>query len=195
MSEFSLPPLAVGYDSRWVHVPLTGDLDEWAKQATANYAATHGGNKRQIRALLAGAGEIARRAKDAVLALVLIPVAADGVRALVRFCPVDMSAVREDDDSWSALIGDLTPDSPWEEDAEVTEITTKAGPCRRIVRRTVEGEGNTRAITENVAYAWLFPEYAAGICMTTAFVSLSEAVRWRSALDELAAAVELEPAA
>jgi hypothetical protein len=194
MSEFSVPPLTVDYDGRWVHVPLSGDLDEWVQKATAAYVAAHGGNKRQIKALLAGAGEIARGAKDAVMTLILLPVAAEGIRALVRFCPVDMSAVGEDDDGWSALIGDLTPNSPWEEAPEVTEMTTKAGPCRRVIYQSVEGEGNTRAITENVAYAWLFPQYGAGVYMMTAFAGLGEAHRWRSALDELAAAVELNQA-
>jgi hypothetical protein len=191
MSEFSLPPLAVGYDGRWVDVPLSGDLGEWAEKATATYATAHGGDKRQIRALLEGTGEIARRARDSAMALALFPVAAEGIRALVRFCPVNMSRVGEGDDAWSALLGDLAPDTPWEESAEFTELATKAGPCRRIVRRTAEGEGNTRALTEHVAYAWLFPQYAAGIIMLTSFTSLSEARRWRSALDELAAAVEL----
>jgi len=194
MSEFSLPPLMGGYDNRWVPVPLGGDLGEWARKATADYVATHGGDKRQITALLEGAGEIARRATDAVMALLLIPEAASGIRALVRFSPVDMSAVGEDEDGWAALIGDLTPDSPWEEAAEVTEMTTKAGPCRRIIRRYVEGEGDTRAIGEHVAYAWLFPEHAAGILMTTSFINLAEAGRWRTALDELATAVELREA-
>ncbi|MGH3245740.1 MAG: hypothetical protein ACRDOI_05925 [Trebonia sp.] len=192
MSEFSLPPLAVGYDGRWVHVPLSGDLDEWAQQATADYAAAHGGNRQEIRALLAGAGEIARAAGDSVTALILLPVAAEGIRALARFCPTDMSAVGADDDSWSALLGDLTPDRPWEEPGEVTEMTTKAGPCRRVISRYVEGEGNTRSIGENVTYGWVFPQYAAGLLMLTSFTSLSEGRRWRNALDELAAAVELQ---
>jgi hypothetical protein len=194
MSDFSLPPLAVSYDRRWVDVPLSGDLGEWAERATAAYAATHGGDQKQIRALLEGAGEIARRARESAMALVLIPVAAEGIRALVRFCPVNMSRVREDDDAWLAMLGELAPDTPWEESAEFTEVMTKAGPCRRIVRRTAEGEGNTRSLTEHVAYAWLFPQYAAGVIMLTSFLSLSEARRWRSALDELAATVELVPA-
>jgi hypothetical protein len=192
MSEFSLPPLAVGYDGRWVHVPLSGDLDEWAQQATADYAAVHGGDKQQIRTLLAGAGEVVRTAGDSVMALILLPVAAEGIRALARFCPIDMSAVGAGDDSWSALLGDVTPDRPWEEPAEVTEMMTKAGPCRRVISRYVEGEGNTRGIGENFAYGWVFPQYAAGFLMLTSFTSLSEARRWRSALDELAAAVELK---
>jgi hypothetical protein len=193
MSGFSLPPLAVRYDRRWVQVPLSGDLDQWAEQATADYAAAHGGDKQQIGALLAGAGEIARGAGDSVLALILLPVADAGIRALARFCPIDLSAVAADD-GWSALLGDLAPDDPWEESAEVTELTTKAGPCRRVISRYVEGEGNTRAIGENVAYGWVFPQYGAGFLLLTSFTSLSEARRWRSALDELAAAVELEQA-
>jgi len=192
MSEFSLPPLAVRYDGRWVQVPLSGDLDQWAEQATADYAAAHGGSQQQIRTLLAGAGEVARAAGDSVLALILLPVADAGIRALARFCPIDMSAVGADDDGWSALLGVHTPDEPWEEAAEVTEIMTKAGPCRRVISRYVEGEWNTRAIGENVAYGWVFPQYAAGFLMLTSFTSLSEARRWRSALDELATAVELE---
>ena len=194
MNEFSLPPLAVGYDSRWVNVPLSGDLGEWAEKATKDYAAKHGGNKKQIRALLEGAAQIARRAEDAAMALILMPVAAEGVRALVRFCPVNMSRLGENDDHWTALLGNLVPESEWEEAAEITELATKAGPCRRIIRRYVEGEGDTRAIGEHVGYAWLFPQYAAGIFMVTSFINLAEAARWRSALDELAAAVELEPA-
>jgi hypothetical protein len=192
MREFSLPPLAVGYDGRWVRVSLSGDLDQWAEQATADYDAAYGGDKQQIRTLLAGAGEVARAAGDSVLALILLPVAAEGIRALARFCPVDMSTVGADDDGWSALLGVPTPDRPWEEPAEIAEIMTKAGPCRRVISRYVEGEGNTRAIGENVAYGWVFPQYAAGFLLLTSFTSLSEARRWRSALDELAAAVELE---
>jgi hypothetical protein len=207
MSEFSVPPLSVGYDSRWVHVPLSGDIGEWAQRATADYLAKNGGHKKQVKALLEGAGEIVRRATDAVMALILMPVATEGIRAIVRFCPVDMSeadlssvdlasvempAVGED--VWSAMIGDITPDSPWEESPEITDMTTKAGPCRRVVHRVVEGEGTTRAITEHVVYAWVFPQYAAGAFMVTSFLNLAEAGRWRGALDELAAAVELEPA-
>jgi hypothetical protein len=37
----------------------------------------------------------------------------------------------------------------------------------------------------------MFPQYAAGFLMLTSFTNLSEARRWRGALDELAAAVEL----
>lgn len=193
MSEFSLPPLAVGYDGHWVRVSLSGDLDQWAEQAATDYEAAYGGDKQQIRRLLAGAGEVARKAGDSVLALVLLPVAAEGIRALARFCPIDMSTVGAGEDGWSALLGDVTPDEPWEEAADVTELMTKAGPCRRVISRYVEGEGNTRAIGENLAYGWVFPQYAAGFLMLTSFTSLSEARRWRGALDELAAAVELEP--
>jgi len=197
-----MPPLAVGYDSRWVHVPLSGDIGEWAQQATADYLAKNGGHKKQVKSLLEGAGEIARRATDAAMALILMPVAAEGIRALVRFCPVDMSEVdlstvdmsAVGEDVWSAMIGDITPANQWEESPEVTDMATKAGPCRRVVRRVVEGEGNTLAITEHIVYAWVFPQYAAGVFMVTSFLNLAEAGRWRGALDELAAAVELEPA-
>jgi hypothetical protein len=192
MTEFSLPPLVVGWDNRWVQVPLSGNLDDWARKAAENYVGSHGGSKRQVRGLLEGAGEIARRAGDAAVTLVLIPVAAEGIRALVRFCPVDLSDRPEGDDGWSVLLGELAPDSPWEEAAKITEVTTKAGPCRRIIRRYVAGEGETRGIGENVSYVWLFPQHGAGLWMLTSFANLAEAGLWRSALDELAAAVELE---
>jgi hypothetical protein len=196
-----MPPLAIRYDGRWVNAPLRGDLDEWASKATADYITAHGGDKRQVRALLEGGCQIARRAEDAVMALLLMPVAAEGVRAIVRFCPVDMSVLADDVDGWSALIGDLTPNSPWDEAAEVTELTTKAGPCRRVIRKTVESEesgeseGGLRAVNEHIAYAWLFPQHSAGIVMLTSFINLAEAGMWRGALDELAASVELERAA
>lgn len=191
MSDFSLPALAVSYDRRWVPVPLSGDLREWAQNAAADYVAAHGGATPRIEELLEGAGEIAGRAGDAVLALALFPVADEGIRALVTFCPVDMSALGESADGWPALIGDLTPSSPWEEDAIISEMTTKAGPCRRITFRPVEGVGDVRIVAEHVAYAWLLPQYAAGIVMVTSFRNLAEAGRWRSALDELAATVEV----
>ncbi|MGH3165273.1 MAG: hypothetical protein ACRDN0_05185, partial [Trebonia sp.] len=105
MSEFSVPPLSVSHDSSWVQVPLRGDLGEWAQQATAKYVAKRGGNKKQVTALLEGAGTIARKADDAAMALILMPVAAEGIRALVRFCPVNMSRLGENDDWWTALLG------------------------------------------------------------------------------------------
>jgi hypothetical protein len=195
MTEFSLPPLIVGHDSRWIHVPQGGDLDDWVRKATADYLAKNGGHEKQVEALLEGAAEIAGRVTDAAMVLILMPVVAEGVRALVRFCPIDMSAAdmsaAAEDAAWSALIGDLTPDSRWEEAPEITQMATKAGVCRRIVRRVVEGEGNIRAVIEHVGYAWLFPQHAAGVLMMTAFTNLAEAGRWRSTLDELAAAVEV----
>jgi hypothetical protein len=194
MSEFSLPPLSVSHDSRWVLIPLHGDIGEWVQKATADYVAKRGGNKKQVRGLLEGSAKVARRADDAAMALILMPVAAEGIRALARFCPVNMSRLGEDDDRWSALLGNIVPNSQWGESAEITEMTTKAGPCRRIIYRYAEGEGDTRTVGEHVGYAWLFPQYAAGIIMMTSFLNLAEAARWRSTLDELAAGVELEPA-
>jgi hypothetical protein len=191
MTEFALPPLSVGWDARWVQVPLSGNIDEWARTAAEKYVADHGGSKRQVRGLLEGAGEIARRAGDAAVTLILLPEAAKGIRALVRFCPVDLSGLPEGDDGWSVLLGQLAADSPWE-DADITELTTKAGPCRRIIAKYVMGEGEIRGIGENVSYVWLFPQHGAGLWMMTSFVNLAESGLWRSALDELAAAVELE---
>jgi hypothetical protein len=208
MSDYALPPLGVSYDRHWVHVPLHGDLGEWAREATRDYVASHGGDQEKVRTLLTGAGAIARRAAGSALALLLFPVADEGVRAIVRFCPVDISgtdmpgtdasgtsgtsgAGEPGEAAWSSVLGDLAPDRPWEEPAEITELATKAGPCRRVIFRPVTGEGDVREVTEHVAYAWLLPQYGAGIVMATAFRSLAEAGRWRGALDDLAASAEL----
>lgn len=191
MTEFSVPPLAVDYDGRWIAVDLHGDLHEWAKRAAADVTRRWGGRKqRRLLPLLEGAGELARSAGDASIVLLLYPVPGEGIRAIVRFCPVDLAGL-EGDEAWSELLGDPVPDEPWEEPAEITQLSTNAGPCRRVLRKWVAGEGNTRGLGEQANYVWLFPQYGAGVIMTTSFVNLAEAGRWRPVLDELATAAEL----
>jgi hypothetical protein len=197
MTDFSLPPLTVDYDGRWVAVDLHGDLHEWARRAAAEVLARWGSRsgkrEKQLATLLEGAGDLARRAGDASIALLLYPVLGEGVRAVVRFSPVDMSG-HDGEDAWQVLLTGLIPDEPWEEPAEITEIATGAGPCRRIMRRYVTGEGSggVRPVGEQIAYAWVFPQFGAGVVMGTAFINLQEAGMWRPVLDELAAATRLE---
>lgn len=194
MSSFSLPPLAVGHDSRWIDVDLSGDLSQWAQRAAAGVAApmSHGRHAR-LAALMEGAGRLARGAGDAFMALLLYPAPGEGIQAIVRFCAVDLAG-REGEEAWSALLADTESGGPQQEPDEVTEITTSAGPCRRFLLRRAAGEPGTGETGEQVAYVWLFPRYSAGVVMTTAFLSVAEADRWRPALDELAAAVALEQA-
>ncbi len=193
MSEFTLPPLVIDHDDRWLDVPLRGDIQQWAKSTARDIAARAGLERREERELteiLEGAGEIAQRAQDASMGLLLFPDIREPVRAFVRFCPVDLAGA-DDDAAWPALRDWLLPDEPWEEPADITEIATKAGTCHRIRIRQVTGEGSVRAVGEQLAYAWVFPRYDAGVIMTTAFGNLEDAGRWRPALDELAATGQL----
>jgi hypothetical protein len=194
MSGFSLPPLVVDHDDRWLDVPLRGDVRQWAKSTArdiAGRAGLKGRQERKLAGILEGAGEIAQRATDASMGLLLFPDIWEPIRAFVRFCPVDLAGA-DGDQAWPALRDWLLPDEPWEEPADITEIATKAGTCHRVRIRQVTGEGSVRAVGEQLAYAWVFPRYDAGVIMTTAFPNLEDAGRWRPALDELAATAELE---
>jgi hypothetical protein len=198
MTEFSLPPMVVNYDGRWIDVDIHGDIADWAQRSARDVLDRFGqrpGGKREkkLAKYLEGAGTIARRAQDSNMMYMLYPVLGEGVRAIVRFCPVDMSGWQEDE-AWPVLLKGLIPDEPWEESPEITEMATPAGTCRRIKRRTVTGEGSTRGVGEQLAYCWVFPQYGAGVVMTTAFQSLQEAGLWMPTLDELALAVGMEQA-
>jgi len=194
MSGFTLPPLVVDHDQRWLDVPLRGDVRQWATSTARDIAGRVGLKRRQERRLagiLEGAGEIAQRATDASMGLLLFPDVWEPVRAFVRFCPVDLAGA-DGDAAWPALRDWLLPDEPWEEPAEITEIATRAGTCRRARFRRITGEGSVRAVEEQLAYAWVFPRYGAGVIMASAFPKLEDAGRWRPALDELAASAQLE---
>jgi hypothetical protein len=194
MSGFTLPPLVVDYDDRWLDVPLRGDARQWARTTARDIACRadlKGRQERKLAGILEGAGEIAQRATDASMGLLLFPDIREPIRAFVRFCPVDLAGT-DGDEAWPALRDWLLPDEPGEEPADITEIATRAGTCRRIRFRPVTSEGSVRAVGEQVAYAWVFPRYDAGVIMTTAFPNIEDAGRWRPALDELAAAARLE---
>jgi hypothetical protein len=197
MTDFTLPPLVVDYDGRWIDVDMHGDLASWARatatEVLTRWGAAPGGKRqKQLVKLFEGAGEIARRAQDSNMIFLLYPVLDEGVRAAVRFCPVDMSGWDSSDEAWPVLLKGLIPDEPWEEPPEITELATPAGTCHRIRRRTVTGEGSTRGVGEQFAYCWIFPQYGAGVVMTTAFQNLEEAGLWTSALDDLASSARLQ---
>ena len=197
MTGFAMPPFAVSYDARWVAVDLEADLRAWARRAAREVLARSGGRpsrreERRIAAVLEAAGAVARKAQDASIALLLYPDVNERVRAVVRFCPVDLGD-REEDEAWAGILETLAPDLPGLPSAEVTDIVTPAGLCRRICQRVAVGEGSERPVYEQLAYVWVFLEQSAGVIMTTAFTDLVEAGRWRPALDALAAGAEREP--
>jgi hypothetical protein len=194
MSEFALPSFVVDHDERWLDVPLRGDIQQWAKGTARDIAARtglKGRDERKLNGILQCAGEIAQRSQDASMGLLLFPDVWQPIRAFVRFCPVDLAGT-DADQAWPKLRDSLLPAEPWEEPADITEITTKAGTCHRVQRKQLSGEGSVRAVGEQLAYAWVFPRCSAGIIMTTAFPNLEDAGRWRPALDELAATAQLE---
>jgi hypothetical protein len=170
---------------RWLDVPLCGDIRRWASDTAREVAARaglKGREQRKLAEILEGAGQIVQRAQDASMGLLVW----EPIRAFVRFCPVDLAGA--DDDLASPRLREwLLPDESWEEPAEITQIPTKAGTCYRV-RAACAGEGNVRGEGEQLAYAWVFPEYGAtGVIMAAAFLRLEEAGRWRTVVDELAA--------
>ncbi len=105
LSGFTLPPRVVNHDERWVDVPLRGDVGQWAKSTArdiAGRAALKGGQERKLAGILEGAGEIAQRATDASMGLLLFPDIWEPVRAFVRFCPVDLAGA-DGEAAWPAL--------------------------------------------------------------------------------------------
>jgi hypothetical protein len=198
MTNFTLPPFVIERDGRWIDVDLRGDLGEWARLTAQDVLIRSGVSRsykreKQLTKMFEGAGEIARRAPGASIVYLLYPALGEGIRAVVRFSPVDMSGW-EEDEAWPVMLKGLIPDEPWEEPPEITEIATPAGSCHRIRRRYLEGEGNVRSVGEQLAYCWVFPQYGAGVVMTTEFGNLEEAGMWRPALDELASAAKLDEA-
>jgi hypothetical protein len=196
MSGFRPPPLSVAYDASWVEVDLYGDLAGWAWDTAADILDRAGpdgpgrGAAPRLTALLESAGVLARGAGDAVIALLLFPTLAEGIKAVIRFCLVDLGD-RDEDDAWAGLMSSLADAENGAEPPEVTELSSPAGACRRVRQRYLHGEGRDRPVGEQVAYVWVFPEYSAAAVMTTGFTDLVEAGRWRAALDALAGGVEL----
>jgi hypothetical protein len=197
VTAFRLPPLAVDYDPCWVEVEFRGDLSDWARR-TARELLARPGNRgqgpavRRVAAVLEGAGAVARRAQDASLALLLYPSLDQGVRAVARFCPVDLAG-QQGDEAWAGMLGMVSADLPGQDSAEVLELVTGAGSCRRVRQLAAqESSGGGRPAFEQLAYVWVFPAYGAGVILATAFTALAEADLWRPEFDKLAAAVELE---
>jgi hypothetical protein len=200
MTAFAAPPLTVAYDPSWVEVDLHGDLGAWAARTAAEMTARAAGRgsgagpgAERVAAVLEGAGALARQAGDAAIALLLYPSLADGVRAVVRVCLVDLAGW-EGEAAWAELLGSLAPAAPGQDPPEVLEVASPAGVCRRVRQRYTTGAGSERPVGEQLAYTWLFPDYGAGVVMTAAFADLLDAGRWRPALDALAAGVELDRA-
>jgi hypothetical protein len=197
MTDFTLPPITVNCDARWIKLDLDGDLGAWARRtasdALSRFSEPPGGEQQErLATYFAGVGEIARRAQDASIVLLLYPVLWEVVRSVVRFCPVNMSGWDSSDEAWPVLLKGLVPDEPWEEPAEITELPTDAGLCHRIRRRSIRGDDDIRGVGEELGYCWTFPQYGAAMVMATGFANLQEAGMWRPVLDELASAVGLK---
>ncbi len=196
MTEFELPPVVVDHDENWITVDLKGDLGDWSRRTARDIMSRMPGRLRRrvekhMLSVLEGAGAIARRDQGASIAMLLAPDVNDKIKAVVRFCPVDLAG-RDEDEAWAELVSALSTDEP----PDVTEIATGAGPCRRILQRYAAGEqGPERPVGEHVNYVWILPSWGAAVIMTTAFDDLLEAGRWRPALDKLAGGVGLEPGA
>jgi hypothetical protein len=197
MTSFRTPPVVVDHDSQWITVDLRGDLREWArgKAREVGELAVAGGlrvSAKQVARVLEDAGAVARRSGDAAMALLLYPSVEHGLRGLVRFLLVDTGG-RDEADAIEDMVGDLVRGVTDGEPPEVTGFASPAGAGRRVRQRYSHGEGPERPVWEQVFYAWAFPDYSAGLVMTTVFTDLLEAGRWLPALDKLAAGVELAP--
>lgn len=196
MTDFSLPPLVVDHDARWIPVDLTGNLHQWAVETARDMLTRspgrRGGSRRgrsqaALAALLETAGGMARQADDASIVLLLYPGHEDGVKAIVRFIPVDLAG-RTGAEAWRELLASLPSGQP----PEVTELATPAGPCRRARQPYLADDDGEPAAAEQLAYFWLLPQYGAAVVMSAAFADSLEAGRWRPALDALAATAALE---
>jgi hypothetical protein len=193
MTDFVLPPIVVDHDANWIDVDLRGDLGDWARRTARDILSRMPGHhnrraEKHMASVLEGAGAIARKPQDASIVLLLAPDVHGKLKALVRFCPVDLAGQGEDE-AWTELLRALsTDDAP-----DVTEIPTPAGPCRRIRALYAAGEGPERPVGEHVNYLWMLPRWGAAVIMSATFEDLLEAGRWRPALDKLATGVGLEP--
>jgi hypothetical protein len=194
MTEFTLPPLVVDYDGRWIDVDLHGDLGDWARRAArevlARWDARGGRREKRLTALLEAAGQVARQAEDASMVFLLYPELGGSVQAMVRFCPVDLAG-NDELHSWSGVVSELFPPDTWGDDPpEATEIASPAGTCRRLRRRHVMRE--VGGVGEHLTYIWVFPQYGAGVIMAPSFANMEEADRWLPAIDKLAATAQLD---
>jgi len=199
MTDFTLPPFVVPFGGWWIDVDLDGDIRAWAQRSAeevlARWGVRNGRRARKLAAMLEAAGVVARKNQQgANMALLLYPALGEGIRAGVMFRPVDMSG-HDEATGWEALISGLVPPERWAEvNPEETDIETPAGTCRRIRFLEAQRDPGNRVV-EHLLYLWVFPGYGSGVVMSTAFQSLAEAGRWRSAVDELAKSATLDETA
>jgi hypothetical protein len=195
MTEFTVPPFTLDYDGRWVEIELHGDLDKWAQHAASEvltrWKASGRKREKQLTALFRAAGQIARKAQDAMTALMLYPSLGGAIPAMVRFSPVDLGG-NDELHAWSVLVEELFPPDSWgEHPPEVTEIQTRAGTCRRFRKRVVT-DAATGAESEVVVYIWVFEQYGSGMILAPSFSSIEAADTWLAVVDDLAAAAALD---
>jgi hypothetical protein len=192
----TVPPLVLDYDSQWLSVDLSAEVDTWAAKAAAELFArdqTRPGRRetRRMTGLLSAAASIAGRLDDSMVTLLLCPAPSREVVAIVRLVAVELD---DDQVSGGVDVGRriVAPDElPSIEPVEVSEFATPAGPAVRS-RARVAGPEPERAVSEWLNYAWVVPGYRYASLMTTAFVDLLQAGQWRPAIDALAAGVALE---
>lgn len=192
---FTLPPLVVNYDTRWISVDLHGDLGVWAKKSAQDVLARWGlrGGRREkaLTRQLEQAGTIARRVQDSSLAYLLYPELGGKFITMFRVMPIDIRG-HDQDSAWNAMLGWLVPPAASGLHPEITDLATPAGACKRIRVEQPLGDGT---VAEQLAYTWIFPQYGSGVVLTGSFTDLEQAAQWRPAADELADSVTLDEAA
>lgn len=200
MTEFSIPPLVIGYGSWWIDVDLREDPRTWAERTApeilARWGEKGGRRRKHVAKVLAAAAQAARRGQDATAVFLLYPELDGEVRAFARLIPVDLSG-HDEESAWKAMLESLVPvqgDATASGTEEITDIATPAGPCKRIRYQEPIAKDNP-GIGEHLVYVWALAQYGAGVLLTTWFADLAEAGRWRSAIDELAASASLDETA
>jgi hypothetical protein len=182
------PTFFVRHDPRWHEMPMAGDVDAWADQASR--AAWDVSGREPSEAALRTFGEHLAslcewtRTIGIPLAFVFTPEPWAGpttvVMLLVETLPGDGTR-----DELATLFA--VPEAALAEPQEVDDLDTDAGPAVRVRQRrvTVDDEGR-RVVTEHLQYAW--PDRAQGVAMVavTSFGDLVAAGRWAGAIDDLA---------
>ena len=195
----ALPPLVFDYDGHWLNVDLSLTPEAWATGAADLLLGAGGGRrgKRAQRGLAEHLNAVvaaAARRQDFTVLLLLCPGPEFLVKAAVRLVAVEIEGADD--------LGELGPlatayqmvnpeGAELAEPAEVSELTTPAGPAARGRLRLVLDQPG-RPVHEVLSYAWVLPGYRYGAMLTTAFADLVEAGRWRPLIDALAAAASLE---
>ena len=192
---FTIPPFAVDYDIRWISVDLDGDIAVWARKTAqdvlARWGAKGGRREKDLAKFLEKAGTIARRAPDVASgAFLLYPGLGEKIPTIARVMPVDMRG-HDEDSGWAAVLATFAPPEDSGLNPEITDMPTRAGLCKRIRFRLTDSRGSV----EQLIYTWVYPQFGAAVVMSCAFTDFAEADQWRPAVDEFAAAAELDEAA